>query len=38
MKDPLTQGSKGPILLPDKQEPFDPHHPNNNYNHYWYFN
>lgn len=27
MKDPLTHGSKGPTLLPEIQDPFDPHHP-----------
>ncbi len=29
MKDPLTQASNGPTLLPAKQEPFEPHHPKN---------
>ena len=27
MKDPFTQGSKGPTLFPVMQDPFDPHHP-----------
>ncbi len=29
INDPLTQGSYGPILLPAKQEPLEPHHPKN---------
>lgn len=27
MKEPLIQDSNGPILFPEMQDPFDPHHP-----------